>query len=67
MDTAITLRAAKQDVEALLHTLPNETTLEDIQYHVYVLEKIRLGQADAEAGRAVDTEQARQRLAKWLT
>ena len=41
-------------------------TLEDIQYHLYVLEKIRRGRADIEAGRSYTTEQARERLAKWL-
>ncbi len=57
---------AKQDVVQLLTQLPDDATLEDIQYHVYVLEKIQRGRADIEAGRHYSTEQARERLGKWL-
>lgn len=57
---------AKQDVAQLLAQLPDDATLEDIQYHVYVLEKIQRGRADIAAGRSYTTEQVRQRLARWL-
>lgn len=57
---------AKQDVGRLLEHLPDDSTLEDIQYHLYVLEKIRRGQADVAAGRQYSGEQARQRLQQWL-
>ena len=57
---------AKQEVAHLLTQLPDDATLEDIQYHVYVLEKIRRGHADIEAGRGYTTEQARERLSRWL-
>ncbi|MBT2768560.1 hypothetical protein J7J08_13020 [Stenotrophomonas sp. ISL-67] len=57
---------AKQEVAQLLNQLPDDSTLEDIQYHVYVLEKIQRGRADVDAGRVHTTEQARERLAKWL-
>jgi hypothetical protein len=33
------MSAAKTAVESLLKTLPDDYTLEDIQYHLYVLEK----------------------------
>ena len=57
---------AKQDVAHPLTQLPDDATLEDIQYHVYVLEKIRRGRADIAAGRSHTREQARSRLARWL-
>lgn len=57
---------AKQDVEQLLQQLPDDVTLEDIQYHVYVLEKIRQGRADLTAGHHYTTDEARQRLCRWL-
>ena len=56
----------KQEVEKLLDHLPDNSTLEDIQYHVYVLEKIKRGLADVAAGRAHTQAEARQRLSKWL-
>lgn len=57
---------AKQEVEHLLQQLPDDATLEDIQYHVYVLEKIKRGRDDIAAGRSYTTEEARQRLGRWL-
>lgn len=57
---------AKQDVEQLLNHLPDDSTLEDIQYHLYVLEKIRNGRTDIVAGRRYTAEEARERLGRWL-
>lgn len=57
---------AKQDVERLLERLPDTSTLEDIQYHLYVLEKIQRGRADIADGRSYTAAQARERLARWL-
>ena len=61
------MSAAKQEVEALLKKLPEECTLEDIQYHLYVVEKIKRGIDTAEQHGALSQEQAEQRLAKWTT
>ncbi|MHB1897835.1 MAG: hypothetical protein ACYCOY_14530 [Metallibacterium sp.] len=57
---------SKQEVAQLLAQLPDDATLEDIQYHVYVLEKIQRGRADIAAGHGHTHEQARERLARWL-
>ncbi|MBS0558134.1 MAG: hypothetical protein JSR27_12035 [Proteobacteria bacterium] len=57
---------AKHDVERLLEQLPDTSTLEDIQYHLYVLEKVQRGRADIADGRSLTAEQARARLARWL-
>jgi predicted transcriptional regulator len=57
---------AKQEVEQLLHDLPDDSTLEDIQYHLYVLEKIKRGRTDIAAGRHFTQEEAKQRLSRWL-
>jgi predicted transcriptional regulator len=58
--------SAKQEVGQLLDLLPDDSTLEDIQYHLYVLEKIKRGRADIAAGRRYSQEEAKQRLARWL-
>ena len=34
---------AKQDVELLLNRLPDNSSVEDIQYHLYVLDKVQRG------------------------
>jgi hypothetical protein len=61
------MSAAKQEVEALLRKLPDECTLEDIQYHLYVIEKVQRGIQTAEQQGEVTQEQAEQRLARWTT
>ena len=58
---------AKQEVRLLLEKLPENCSLEDIQYHLYVRQKIEQGLADVEAGRVMSHEEVQQRLAKWLT
>jgi len=60
------MHATKQDVRALLDHLPDDSTIEDIQYHLYVLEKIRRGRTDIRDGRHLTHEQAKERLSKWL-
>ena len=58
---------AKQSVRALLERLPDDCTIEDILYHLYVVQQVEAGLADAEAGRVIPHEQVRERLArKWL-
>jgi len=61
------MSVAKQEVEALLRKLPDECTLEDIQYHLYVIEKVQRGIQAAEQQGEVTQEQAEQRLARWTT
>jgi predicted transcriptional regulator len=58
--------SAKEEVAALLGRLPDDCSFEDIQYHLYVLEKIHSGLADADAGRILTQEEAETRLRKWL-
>jgi len=51
----------------MIQHLPEDSTLEDIQYHLYVLEKIRKGQESIKDGNGISQEEARARLSKWLT
>lgn len=57
---------AKQEVQELLHELPDDATLEDIQYHIYVKQKIAQGLADVRAGRVNSQEEVEKRFARWL-
>jgi len=61
------MSTAKQQVESLLHKLPENCLLEDIQYHLYVLEKVRHGLEDAEQQGTVSQDDAEKRLGQWLT
>lgn len=57
----------KEEVEALLKSLPGNSADEDVQYRRYVLEKIRLGLVSAETQPTFTQEQAEARLRTWLT
>lgn len=56
---------AKEQVKRILETLPEDASYEDIQYHIYVRQRIEHGLADVEAGRVVPHEEVVRRLAKW--
>ena len=61
------METAKEQVQQILRMLPEDASLEDIQYHIYVRQKIEQGMADVEAGRVISHAEVQQRLAKWLT
>lgn len=58
--------AVKDEVEAVLKHLPPNGTLEDVQYGLYVLEKLKRGLTDVDDGRTLTQEEVEQRLAEWL-
>ena len=56
----------KDEVSSMLEKLPDDASYEDIQYHLYVLEKVKRGLTRAETEGAVSHEDAKARLGKWL-
>ena len=61
------MSTAKEEVESLLNRLPEDCSLEDIQYHLYVMEKVRQGLEAADTQGSLSQEEVEQRLGKWLT
>ena len=61
------MSSPKIEVALMLSALPEDSSLEDIQYHLYVLEKVKRGLGRAEIEGAMSPEDAKARLAKWLT
>jgi hypothetical protein len=57
---------AKEEVRRLLDQLPDDTTLDDIQYHIYVRQKIDRGLKEIADGRTISEEEFDKRMAKWL-
>jgi predicted transcriptional regulator len=56
------MSTAKHDVELLLSKLPDNCSLEEIQYHLYVLEKVRRGLEQAATGDTVSQDEVERRL-----
>lgn len=61
------MSSSKQEVIELIQSLPDDSTLEEIQYHLYVRQKILRGLRDVEDGRFQTQEQVEKRMEKWLT
>jgi hypothetical protein len=60
------MSSPKSEVTSMLDTLSDDSTFEDIQYHLYVLEKVRRGIDRAATEGGVPHDQVKERLAKWL-
>ena len=57
---------AKEEVRKILDKIPDDASLEDIQYHIYVREKIERGFNDIKEGRVLSQEEVEQRMSKWI-
>jgi hypothetical protein len=55
------MNTAKDEVRSLLNKLPDNCTLEDVQYHLYVVEKIRRGIERAEKEGTFEQEEVEKR------
>jgi len=56
----------KAEAKSMIEGLPEDASLEDIQYHLYVLEKVKRGIERAQTEGTVSHEDAKARLGKWL-
>lgn len=55
----------KEEVRRLLEALSDEASYEDIQYHIYVQQKIDRGLEASEHGDFISDEEIEQRIARW--
>ncbi len=60
------MNTAKEEVKKILENIPDDASFEDIQYHIYVREKIEKGLNDIEQGNIISHEEAEVRMNKWL-
>lgn len=61
------MNTAKNEVKSLLDQLPDDCTFEDIQYHLYVVEKIQSGMARAEREGTLSQQEAEKKFKKWTS
>jgi predicted transcriptional regulator len=59
------MSAVKEEAIRLIQSLPDDCSLEEIQYHLYVIQKVERGLAAIEEGRIVPQEEAERRVAGW--
>jgi predicted transcriptional regulator len=60
------MSTAKEEVRKMLDQLPDDASFEDIQYHIYVREKIERGLKDIQEGHVLSQEDVEERMSKWL-
>jgi predicted transcriptional regulator len=60
------MSAIKEELNSLLERLPADASIEDIQYHLYVIDKVQKGLESVERKRRLTQEQVEARLSKWL-
>ena len=60
------MKTAKDEVRELLQQLPEDASLEDIQYHIYVRQKIQNGLEAVREGRLLSQEEVERRMDRWL-
>jgi predicted transcriptional regulator len=57
----------KERVRELLGRLPEDCSVDDVLYHLYVIQQVDRGLADIEAGRTIPQEEvARELRRKWV-
>ena len=61
------MSTAKEEVRVLLDKLPDDCSLEDVQYHLYVVEKIHRGIDRAETEGVLSQDDAERKLNKWTS
>ena len=56
----------KEEIRKILDALPDDATWEDIQYSIYVRERVERGKAEATEGKLIDQDQVETRMKRWL-
>jgi hypothetical protein len=56
----------KEEIRRILDTLPDDVTWEDVQYSIYVRERIERGRREADDEKVVDQEEIERRMERWL-
>jgi predicted transcriptional regulator len=59
------METAKDEVLRILESLPEDATLEDIQYRIYVRQAITSGLRDIDQGRTVSQDEVERRMSRW--
>ena len=59
------MQAAKQDALNTINQLPDTADMEEIMYHLYVLDKVRKGQDALERDQTLTSEELQRDIDSW--
>jgi len=60
------MSAVKEQAIRIIESLPEDCTLEDIQYHLYVREKVERGMRAIDEGETLSQAEAEKKVREWL-
>jgi hypothetical protein len=60
------IATAKVEAENIIKGLPDDISFEDIQYHLFVAEKLRKSREQIKEGKVLTQNEAEKRLKKWI-
>lgn len=58
-------QSAKQDAIEAIEQLPDDVALDEIVYRLYVINKVRQGMQDVDAGRTLSSEELKREIEQW--
>jgi len=61
------MATVKEEVRRMIESLPDDATWEDVQYSIYVRERIERGRREATDGKILDEDDVERRMKPWLT
>jgi hypothetical protein len=61
------MATVKEEVRRMIESLPDDATWEDVQYSIYVRERIERGRREAADGKILSEDEIERRMKPWLT
>jgi len=58
--------SAKEEIRRMLDALPDDATWEDVQYSIYIRERIERGRREADEQKIVEQDEIELRMKRWL-
>ena len=65
-DQGVTMATAKEEVRRLLESLPDDASLEDVQYSIFVRERIERARNEANDGKLIEQSEIESRMRRWI-
>jgi hypothetical protein len=60
------MATAKEEIRKMIDTLPDDVTWEDLQYSIYVRERVDRGRREADQENLLGQDEVETRMKQWL-
>jgi hypothetical protein len=59
------MKSLKNEALAAISSLPDDTSVDEIMYRLYVIDKVRKGQEAADMGKTITAEELEKEISSW--